>query len=118
MLLLAVRPVAAVAKDGGGDVRAASVCGRATSELRLKRDHGRIEVRFRVAHARARRVWRVTLVHERRVTWRGAATTTGRDGSFEVRRVLPDLPGADTVSARALGPRGLVCRVMATLPDS
>lgn len=34
----------------------------------------------------------------------------------EVRRTVPDVPGADTVTATAWGPGGLVCRATATLP--
>jgi hypothetical protein len=119
VLLLAVRPAVAVAKDGRGDVRVAGVCGSgATAKLRLRgRDKG-IELRFEVEHSRGGAVWRVVLVHERRVAWRGQVKTTRPGGSFEVRRTLQDLPGADTVTARALGPRGLVCRAAVTLPGS
>ena len=50
--LVAARPVAAVANDGPGEVRAAGDCGSgAASELRLKRGHDGIELRFRVDHA-------------------------------------------------------------------
>ena len=116
--LVAARPAAAVANDGRDEVRAAGECGSgAASELRLKRDHDGIELRFRV-DTRAGAVWRVALVHERRIAWKGAARTTRTNGSFEVRRTLQDLPGADAVTASAWGPRGLVCRATATLPDS
>ena len=108
--LFAARPAAAVANDGRDEVRAAGDCGSgAASELRLKRDHDGIELRFRV-DTRAGAVWRVALVHERRIAWKGAARTTRTNGSFEVRRTLPDLPGADAVTASAWGPRGLVCQ--------
>ena len=90
----------------------------ATAELRLRRRDDGIELRFEVDHSRAAVAWRVVLVHERRIAWKGAARTTRPDGSFEVRRTLPDLPGADAVTAQAWGPRGLVCRAAATLPDS
>jgi len=116
--LFAARPLAAVAEKDGGEVRVAGVCGRgASSKLRLKSDGGRIELRFEVHHSRAGVVWRVALVHERRIAWKGAATTRP-SGSFEVRRTLPDLPGADAVTAQAWGRRGLVCRAAATLRDS
>jgi hypothetical protein len=107
----------AAAKDGRGEVRAAGVCGRAaSSELRLRGSDRGIEVRFELDHNRAGVAWRVALVHERRVAWKGAATTTAPSGSFEIRRTVPDLPGADTVTATAWGPNGLVCRATATLP--
>jgi hypothetical protein len=119
LALLAARPVAALAKDGPGEVRVAGVCGKgATSKLRLRARDGGIELRFEVDHNRVGTVWRVSLVHERRVAWKGSAKTTRSGGSFEVRRTLPDLPGADAITARAVGPRGLVCRATAVLPDS
>jgi hypothetical protein len=119
LALLAAAPVVAVAKDGPGDVRVAGVCGSgATSKLRLKSGDDGIEVRFEVEHARGGVVWRVALVHERRVAWKGTARTSRSGGSFELRRTLRDLPGADAVSAQAWGPRGLVCRAAATLPGA
>ena len=118
VLLVAAHPPAAAAKDGQGDVRASGVCGNgARSELRLRGRDGEIEVRFEVDRARPAVSWRVALVHERRIAWKGAPRTGRSSGSFEVRRVLRDLPGADTVSAQAWGPGGLVCRAVVTLPD-
>jgi hypothetical protein len=110
-----------VAARGGGDrneVRVAGVCGTgATSNVRLRqRDGGDIEVRFQVEHARSGQSWRVTLVRERRVVWRGGARTQRR--SFEVERRIPDFSGADQVTARAVGPRGLTCTASATLPGN
>ena len=119
LLLFATWPATAAAKDGRDEVRVAGVCGSgATSKLRLKSRNDGIELRFEVDHNRAGVVWRVALVHERRIAWKGAATTTRPNGSFEVRRTLRDLPGTDAVTARAWGPQGLVCRAAATLPDS
>ncbi|MDH4176833.1 MAG: hypothetical protein OEW52_06935 [Thermoleophilia bacterium] len=104
------------AKDGKGEVRVAGRCGAgATSKLKLKADDGRIEVEFEVEQNRSGRLWRVALVHERRVVWKGRARTTGSSGSFEVRRLVQDLPGVDVVAARAWGPGGLTCRASASL---
>jgi hypothetical protein len=119
LVLVVARPVTAIAKDGRGEVRVSGSCGRgASSALRLKGRDGDIEVRFEIDHARPSVGWRVALVHERRIAWKGAARTARSTGSLEVRRVLRDLPGADTVTAQAWGPGGLVCRAGATLPDS
>lgn len=119
VLVFAVWSVAAVAKDGRGEVRVVGVCGsEATSKLRLKSEDDRIELRFEVDHSRVGVLWRVVLVHERRIAWKGAVRTTRPSGSFQVRRTVQDLAGADAVSARALGPGGLVCRASAVLPDS
>ncbi len=117
--ILATRPVAAAAKDGRGEVRAAAVCSAgATAQLRLRSGDRGIDLRFEVDHTRAGVVWRVALVHERRIVWRGAARTRRPGASFEVRRTLGDLPGRDSVSATAWGPQGLVCRATATLGDT
>jgi hypothetical protein len=117
--LFAAAPIAAAAKDGRPEIRVAGVCGgRATSELRLRSDRDGIEVRFEVDHSRAREVWRVALVHERRIGWKGSVRTSRHGGSFEVERTLQDFQGADDVSVRAGGPRGIVCRAAATLPDA
>jgi len=103
-------------KDPSRDVRVAGICGAgSTAKLRLKADDGQIEVRFEVEQRRGGSLWRVVLVQERRVVWKGGARTTRGDSSFELRRTLPDLPGSDTVTARAWGPRGLTCRATATL---
>ena len=116
---VAAWPLAAQAKDGGGQVRVAGVCGRgADSELTLKRDNDGLELRFKLRHGRTGAAWRVVLVQERRVAWKGGAKTSGSSGSFEVRRMLPDLPGADAITVRAWGPLGLGCLATATLRES
>lgn len=117
-VLLVASPTAAIAKGGRDEVRVAGVCGSgALAELRLKRRDDGIELRFGVDRRGAGAVWRIVLVHERRIAWRGVRRT-GQNGSFEVRWMLEDLSGADAVTARAWGPRGLVCRASATLPAS
>jgi hypothetical protein len=123
LLALAVLgPASALAKGGGGgggdrpEVRIAGSCGRgATSSLKLKARDGRIEAEFEV-HGRARSLWRVAFVQERRTVWRGRARTAGRSRSFSVERSLGDYPGPDQVFARAVGPRGVTCQASATLP--
>lgn len=121
LVLPLVALIASQAAARGGDrneIRVTGVCGTgATSSVRLRqRDGGAIEVRFQVEHARSGQSWRVTLVRERRVVWRGRART--RAGSFEVERRIPSLSGADQVTARAVGPRGLTCTASATLAGS
>jgi hypothetical protein len=105
------------AKDGRGEVRVGGSCGAgATSKLKLKSRDGGIELEFDVDHNRAGTQWRVAIVHERRVAWRGTVRTSGSSGSLSVERRLPDLLGSDTVTARAWGPAGVTCRATATLP--
>jgi hypothetical protein len=128
VVLLAV-PVAASARDGGGDgggrhggraeVRASGTCsGRVRSRLKLKEDDGRIEAEFELDHARRGSAWRVTMVQEGRVVWRGTARAGGGSGSFSLERRLRDYAGADGVSVRATGPSGAGCRVSLTLPGA
>src|SRR4051794_17396094 len=117
-----IGPASALARGGGGggggnrpEVRVAGSCGRgATSTLKLKARDGGIEAEFEV-HGRTG-LWRVALVQEQRVAWRGNARTGGPSHSFSVERRLGDYPGPDQVLARAVGPRGLTCSATATLP--
>jgi len=116
-LVLVQGAAAAPAKDGD-EVRVSGRCtGGARSEMRVRaRDDG-IEVRFEVERGRVG-TWSVTLVHERRVAWRGTYRVRRPGGSFEARRTVADLAGADAFTARALGPRGSTCRADGTLRES
>jgi hypothetical protein len=119
--LLAFSAAAADARgnDGGSpdqEVRVAGDCGRgAASSLRVRAHDGGIEVRFRLRQTRGHGVWRITIVHENRVSSRATRMTTRTDDSFELRRMVPDLPGSDTVVVHAWGAHGLGCRATATL---
>jgi hypothetical protein len=112
----------ALAKGGGGgddrpEIRVAGACGRgATSKLKVKARDGGLEVEFEVDHSRSGALWRVVLVQERRVAWRGRARTHAPSGSFSLERRLSDYPGPDQVMARAVGPRGITCQATAVLP--
>ncbi len=55
------------------------------------------------------------VVHERRLVLRVPRRTGGSSGSFSLRLTIPDWPGRDTVTVRATGPRGEVCRATATV---
>jgi hypothetical protein len=120
---LTVCATPAFARDGsgrgGGDDRAAlrvaGTCAKgATSSLRLRGRDGAIETEFEV-HGR-RGLWNVTIVHERQVAWRGIRRPAGPSRSFSVSYRVPNYSGGDTVTARAIGPRGGVCSATATLP--
>src|SRR3954469_20809245 len=124
LALTLLGPASALARGGGGggggdrpEVRVAGSCGRgASSTLKLKARDGGIEAEFEV-HSRARTLWRVSFVQERRTVWRGRARTAGASHSFSVERRLGDYPGPDQVFVRAIGPRGLPCQASPTLPD-
>ena len=117
--LLAV-PAGAGARDGNGDgVRASGTCGGGVrSELKVKADDGAIEAEFELHQARGGSAWRVVIVHEGRVAWRGTVRTVRTTGAFTLARRLPDLSGADRVSIRAAGSQGISCRASATLPGA
>jgi hypothetical protein len=98
------------------EVRVAGSCGKgATSNLTVKSRDGGLESEFEV-HGRAGARWRVTIVHEGEVAWRGSRITAGVSRSFSVGYRVPDYSGADVVTARAVGPRGVVCFASATMP--
>src|SRR3954447_10676974 len=96
---------------GGGDrpeVRVAGVCGKgATAKLKLKSRDGAIEAEFEIDHNHTGSAWRIVVVQERRVVWRGNARTIAPSGSWSIERRLGDLPRADQVMARAGRSRGL-----------
>jgi hypothetical protein len=110
-----VAPAHGAASDGD-EVRVRGSCGAgARSELRLRAEDDGIELRFDVARAGGPGTWRVAVVHERRVAWKGTVRVRGSGRSFTVRRVLPDLDGADAVTVRAWGSQGAGCRATGTL---
>ena len=103
-------------KDGRGDVRVAGSCsGKVTSKLRLRARDGAIELEFELEHSRSRALWRVAVVHERRVVWRGTRRASVAGAAFELDRRLADLAGTDAVTVTAWGPSGATCRATAVL---
>lgn len=121
IVLALIVPAAAYGKDGGDgdrrDVRVAGSCGHgAQFKLRLRSRDGEIRVELEVKHRGSGERWRVVIVHERRVAWRGSVRTPRSSRSFRVRRSVRDFDGADQVTARASGARGLTCQASATLP--
>lgn len=116
VLSVAILAPAPLAQASDDEVRVAGSCGAATSaELRLRADDGLIRARFRVDSRRAHASWRVAIVREGRLVWRGRVRSDG-GGSLDVARRIRDLRGADQVTARALGPGGITCIAVATLP--
>jgi len=95
--------------SGGGDreVRVRGTCtGAATSKLKLKEENGRIEVEFEVDQNVNGRRWRVTLKRNGVRVFRGIRTTRAPSGSFEVRWLVNDGAGRETITARARALRG------------
>ena len=102
-LVAAAPATGAPAKDG--DVRVAGTCTKSTtSKLKLSRDDGRLEVEFEVDQNRVGVRWAVVLRQNGAVVRRTTGVTRGRSGSFEVRRLVADRPGTDTITAVATRP--------------
>ena len=100
------------AKDG--DVLVRGTCTKASSsKLKLSEEDGRIEVEFEVDQNRNGVRWAVVLRRPATVLVRTTRVTRGPSGSFELRRVVADLAGADRITARATSPSGEVCRATA-----
>jgi hypothetical protein len=127
LLVLALAALAAVAAatpataraDDGNDVRVTRSC-TAGSEVRLRvreRDDDLLRVDSDLRATRRGTTWIVTIVHERRVVLRSTRRAGAGSRSVSVRVAIPDWPGRDTVTVRALGPRGEVCGAVATLAD-
>ena len=101
--------------DGDREARVSTRCaGGATSQLRVRARDGSIRVEFELTRRPARESWRIVIVHERRIAWRGTVRT-GDSGSLRVRRSLDDYEGVDRVTVRASGPRARTCDTSARL---
>lgn len=107
MLAVALAP-AGLAKDG--DVLVRGTCTSSSmSKLKLSREDGRVEVEFEVDQNRTGVTWRIVLMRNGTLVFRGARTTRPPSGSFSVRRVVGDTPAADHFRARATSPSGEAC---------
>jgi hypothetical protein len=92
--------------------------GGAHSELSVWAEKQRlIGAAFSLADADPGAAWRLVIVHEGHVAWRGSARVD-RDGALKVLRRLDDYPGADRVAVRAYGPDGATCAASARLSDA
>ena len=98
--------------SGGNDVVKRGNCARTTDwKLKVGPDDGRLEVEGEVDSNRNGQTWTWLIRHNGSVSARGTRTTQAPSGSFEVRRVLVNLSGVDTIVFRATNTRnGEVCR--------
>ena len=71
---------------------------------------------FTLEHARPDTDWRLTVVHEGHIAWRGGGHTDGA-GMLKVVRRFGDYPGVDHVSVRAIAPDGATCAAAAAFAD-
>lgn len=88
--------------------------GPAAATMQLQRsDPGKLEAGFEVNHATPGSVWRLRLTHNGTAYFSGQRSA-GRDGSFSIDRVVPNLAGTDQFRGRATNlSSGQVCTVTA-----
>ena len=100
---------------GGDDVVRRGNCARTTDwKLKVRPENGRLEVEGEVDSNRNGQTWSWVIRHDGSMSARGTRTTRAPSGSFEVRRVLVNMPGTDTIVFRATNTRnGEVCRGVA-----
>lgn len=67
----------------------------------LVKDDGAIHVGYRVVSGVSGETWRVRILHNRRLIFRGLQVTHGEDGAFALRLVTRNLEGPDVIRARA-----------------
>lgn len=110
LALSAATMVPAAANDD--DVIKRGSCSGATDwKLKASPEDGRIEVEGEVDSNRNGQKWHWRIFHNGNVSARGTATTHAPSGSFEVRRLLVNASGTDTIGWKARNPAsGEVCR--------
>ena len=110
----AVAPASGLANEG--DVRVNGTCTHnSTTKLKLSPENGRIETEFEVDQNVNGVRWQVRLRRNGSLAVSTSAVTQAPSGSFEVRRLLANGPGSDTITARATSPSGEVCTARATI---
>jgi hypothetical protein len=91
---------AAPARDG--DVRRSGRCtASSTAKIKLSEENGRIEIEFEVDQNRVGVRWVVTLRRNGAVIRRATRVTRPPSGSFELRALTANAPGADRIIATA-----------------
>lgn len=109
---------AASAKGGHRGVTVRGTCSQqSTSKLKLSREDRGIEVEFEVDQNRNGVPWKVNLRRNGVRVASLTATTRAPSGSFKVRRVIADRPGADRITARAFR-SGEACTASNTAPKA
>jgi hypothetical protein len=113
---LTIGPAGVAGAKDRDDVRVAGRCsGTSTAKLKLSEEHRLIETEFEVDSNRTGQRWHVVLRRNGTVVLNRFAVTRPPSGSFEVRRLLADGPGTETITAWARNVRtGEVCRASAT----
>jgi DUF4097 and DUF4098 domain-containing protein YvlB len=107
---------AALSKGGNGAVTAKGKCtGHSTSKIKVKPSNGKIEVEFEVDQNRNGVTWNYKLSRAGVKIASGKKVTVAPSGSFTARRLVSNLAGPDTITARATRSNGEVCTARVTL---
>lgn len=103
LALGAVSTLPASASGGGGhEVERRGNCSASTDwKLKAKSEDGRIEVEAEIDSNKSGQTWTWRILHNGGVSARGRATTKPPSGSFEVRRLLVNAAGIDSIGIRA-----------------
>jgi hypothetical protein len=105
---------AAPAKNGNPKARGTCTAS-STSKLKVKIENGRIEVEFEVDQNRNGIPWKVTLRRNGTSLASITARTRAPSGSFTVRRVIANAPGADRITANAASPSRERCNAQVSI---
>lgn len=103
LLSLAVPP--ALARNDDDRERRGSCSGSTHWKVKVGPEDGRLEVEGEIDSSRRGQTWRWRLYHNGALSAHGLRTTSGRSGSFEVRRTSVDLRGTDRFTLRARNTR-------------
>lgn len=82
-------------------IRRGPCSGSADWKLKASPENGRIEVEGEVDSNVNGQTWRWRILHNGAISARGTATTTAPSGSFEVRRLVVNAAGTDSIDWRA-----------------
>ncbi len=115
LVVLALMIVPTALANDDDVIRRGSCSGASDWKLKLSPENGRIEVEFEVDQNRIGDTWRIRMRRGDNVFFQGTRTAKAPSGSFEVRRVISNSAGSDTVVARAVNLQtDEVCRGSAT----
>lgn len=111
VILASVASIVPAAANEDDVIRRGSCSGATDWKLKASPENGRIEVEGEVDSNRNGQSWNWSIRHDGDVSAQGTATTHAPSGSFEVRRVLVNAAGQDSIGWRARNPNtGEVCR--------
>src|SRR6266508_4327986 len=105
MLCAGLLSAASPAMANDGDVIMEGRCSGASSwKLKISPENAGLEMEFEVDSNVVGQTWRYQMGYNGSLIAQGTAVTQAPSGSFEVRKVVANQPGQDTLKARAQNP--------------